>query len=435
MEDRTFITLIKKYKEKFGFRIPYFSSVPKNNHQVSVVIPCYNEPDILPTLNSLLVNEFKGFSVEVIVVVNHSEVAVEEVKLHNSKTSAIIESFAKEKNTDQLKFLVYPAFDLPKKHAGVGLARKIGMDEATYRFAQNGTDGIILAFDADSLCETNYLQTIFDHFNQSKTPAVSIHFEHPTDASKQYSQSVIDAIIDYELHLRYYKNALAYVGHPFAFHTIGSSMAVKASAYTKQGGMNRRKAGEDFYFLSKMMLLGDYSEITETKVIPSPRVSDRVPFGTGKAVGEILEQDEDYLTYNPKTFELLKQDFKLLLESFNSVNYKTLSKEFQSFVNENEFEKVIANAKKNSSNEQSYLRRIFQYFDAFWVLKYVHYVRDYFLPNISVRDASIHLIKLFLEDHNLKDEVDSYSSKELLNLYRKIDLKQVKTIKNSSFEY
>lgn len=435
MEDRAFVTLIEKYQEKFGFRAFYFSPLPNSKVKISVVIPCYNEPDVLPTLNSLLANKFNGFSVEVLIVVNHSEVATEEVKEHNRKTVDTIESFAKENNSEQLKFFVYPAFDLPKKHAGVGLARKIGMDESAYRFAQLGRDGIILAFDADSLCETNYLQTVFNHFEKSKTPAVSIHFEHPIEVSEQYDQSVIDAIIGYELHLRYYKNALAYVEHPFAFHTIGSSMAVKASAYAKQGGMNRRKAGEDFYFLSKMMLLGDFSEITETKVIPSPRVSDRVPFGTGKAVGEILEKRTEYLTYNPNTFELLKADLQLLLSSYSSIDYNVFSKELKSFVTESEFEKVIANAKKNSSNEQSYLRRIFQYFDAFWVLKYVHYLRDNFLPNVPVREASIQLLKLFLKDQNLKREVDSFSSKDLLNLYRKIDLKQVKTIKNSRFEY
>lgn len=435
MEDRTFITLIEKYKEKFGFKEPFISATPKEDLRIIVVIPCYNEPNILPTLVSLNENQFESFSVEVIVVVNHSENSNEEIKERNCKTVNEIEDFARENNSERLNYFVYPAFDLPKKHAGVGLARKIGMDEASYRFQQIGKDGIILAFDADSLCESNYLQVVSDHFDNVKTPATSIHYEHPIEVSEEYDQSVIDAIIDYELHLRYYKNALAYAGHPFAFHTIGSSMAVKASAYVKQGGMNRRKAGEDFYYLSKMMLLGDFSEITATKVIPSPRVSDRVPFGTGKAVGEILEHGGEYLTYNPQSFEVLKKDVYLLTTSFNGIEYNSFSDEFKSFMTKEELEEVIVNAHKNSSNRQSYLRRVFQFFDAFWVLKFVHFLRDSFFANVPVKVASAQLLDVFVSDEKIKENINALPSKKLLELYRKIDLKLVKTIKNSSFEY
>ncbi len=41
-------------------------------------------------------------------------------------------------------------------------------------------------------------------------------------------------------------------GVSHAYHTIGSSMAVRCSAYAKIGGMNRRKAGEDFIFYTNL---------------------------------------------------------------------------------------------------------------------------------------------------------------------------------------
>src|SRR5213594_3575687 len=91
---------------------------------------------------------------------------------------------------------------------------------------------------------------------------------------------VAEAIAAYELHLRYYVRALRYAGFPYAHHTIGSCMAVRADVYKKQGGMNKRQAGEDFYFLQKIIPLGHFTDLTETKVIPSSRPSDRVPFGT-----------------------------------------------------------------------------------------------------------------------------------------------------------
>ena len=48
------------------------------------------------------------------------------------------------------------------------------------------------------------------------------------------------------------RNLDDFVGYPDSIYTIGSAFAVRAEAYMKQGGMNRRQAGEDFYFLYKL---------------------------------------------------------------------------------------------------------------------------------------------------------------------------------------
>ena len=92
----------------------------------------------------------------------------------------------------------------------------------------------------------------------------------------------------YELHLRYLNLFSRFTGFPYAYHTIGSCFGVRAETYASQGGMNKRKAGEDFYFLHKIIPLGEFREINNTCVIPSPRESDRVPFGTGAAIGKYL---------------------------------------------------------------------------------------------------------------------------------------------------
>ena len=62
--------------------------------------------------------------------------------------------------------------------------------------------------------------------------------------------------------------------------------------------MNRKKAGEDFYFLQKLFDAGHFSECNTTRVIPSPRPSDRVIFGTGPAIREYLETAVS-LTFHP----------------------------------------------------------------------------------------------------------------------------------------
>jgi len=42
--------------------------------------------------------------------------------------------------------------------------------------------------------------------------------------------------------------------------------------------MNRKQAGEDFYFIQKLMPLGGYFALNSTAIYPSPRESSRVPF-------------------------------------------------------------------------------------------------------------------------------------------------------------
>lgn len=200
--------------------------------------------------------------VEVIVVINQSEKTPDEIKEINQRTYQQAKKWAQENRQSHLRFHILLMDDLPVKHAGVGLARKIGMDEACYRFHKaKNPKGIIVCFDADSRCETNYLVEIENYFlNNPKAQACGIHFEHPLSGC-DFHENIYEAITLYELHLRYYVNAQRWAGFPHAWQTIGSSMVVRCDAYQKQGGMNRRQAGEDFYFLHKFIPLGNFGEI------------------------------------------------------------------------------------------------------------------------------------------------------------------------------
>ena len=73
--------------------------------------------------------------------------------------------------------------------------------------------------------------------------------------------------------------------------------------------MNRRQAGEDFYFIQKVAQRGNFSQCNTTCVVPSPRPSDRVPFGTGAAVRRLSSDEEPLITYNPQLFVMLKELF------------------------------------------------------------------------------------------------------------------------------
>lgn len=406
------------YFERFDNRALQLEDETPTNLALIVVIPCHNEPALNSSLQSLkntLVPE--NVCIEVITVVNHGLNAPEDVVQQNQKTIVAAKKFAEENNTKEITFQTVEVFDMPPKKAGVGLARKTGMDEALRHFSKINKDGIIVCFDADSLCEENYFVEIIKHFKKyPKTPGCSIHFEHPIEGN-EFSKEEYDAIILYELHLRYYKNALQYSGLPFVYHTIGSSMAVRASAYAKQGGMNKRKAGEDFYFLNKIIQLGNFSELNSTKVIPSPRISDRVPFGTGRAVGEIIESSQLGLhTYDFQIFNDLKEFVSLVSESGKNLEVSNLPFSVKEFIDVDIFMSKVAEIAKNSTSEEAFVKRFFKVFDAFWVLKYVHFARDNFYKQVPVLDASNELLlTLNATDENMSSE------QEALALFREID--------------
>ncbi|MFD1553902.1 glycosyltransferase [Putridiphycobacter roseus] len=406
------------YLQKYGFQNPVINHVPSVNLETIVVIPCFNEPDIIPSLNALNNADQPNAGVEILIVINHGEIHSEEIKAQNAKTIAQIEEW-KSKTLLNFPFFILKAFDLPKKHAGVGLARKIGMDEAVARFHQIQKDGIILCFDADAICEPNYFLNIEKHFIKNpKSPGAALKFAHPLEGN-EYEEKVYQGIVYYELFLRYYNQGLKYANLPFAFHTVGSSMAVRSSAYQKQGGMNKRKAGEDFYFLHKIIALGNFMEINDTCVIPSPRTSDRVPFGTGKAINDWMETEmDDYLTYDVRIWDLLRefvQTIPLLFEGKleNTPFYKNpIHQYFIKFLEINNFQEDLQGILKNSTDIHSFIKRFYAWLSAFRILKLVHYLRDEQFANQPIFEQAKGMA---LRNNFYADEADE---KALLIRYR-----------------
>jgi hypothetical protein len=409
------------YLEKFGFQPPQIDLKPNSNLGLIVVIPCFAEPNIIDAINSLATATPPNCQTEVIVVINHGVHQSVKIKNHNQKSARAIAEWQKL-NKPFFHLHIIRAFDLPKKHAGVGLARKIGMDEAVARFHKVNRDGVIVCFDADAMCDQNYLMAIENHFNDHlKTPGAAIKFEHPI-AGLDFDDDIYEGIINYELFLRYYNQGLKYANLPYAFHTVGSSMAVRSSAYQKQGGMNKRKAGEDFYFLHKIIALGHFTEINTTTVRPSPRTSDRVPFGTGKAITDWIQNStEEYLTYDFRIWEIIK-DFCAIIPQLQQSDlkgttfYKTAThKCLIDFLEQNNFHLSLEEIRTNSTSEPAFLKRFFVWFNAFRILKLVHFLRDEQFPNQSlVEQAKLMAIKrgFYRAEINNKDLLIAYRTFE-----------------------
>jgi len=340
--------------------------------KIAIVIPSFKERTLVQALDSLAQCEWstQRGGVLLVVVLNESELASEEIRLLHQQQMTALKSWRKP---EWMSLAVLHASAIPDKQAGVGLARKTGLDFVVSEALKRSEFPLLVNFDADSLVDKNYLGAILDYFlKRPKTNAASIYYEHPLDTDDEPSN---ERIALYELHLRCYRQMILSTGHPFAFHTVGSSMACTLEAYVKQGGMNRRKAGEDFYFLNKLMMLGNFGEINSTRVIPSARESDRVPFGTGRA---ILEMGKEcyYATYAKAGFEHMKEMFQQLEEYFETAVWK-VHPYLQEFLQEqSDYGTKLDLVRSNCSALAVFQTRFFACFDLFAVMKYLHFIRD-----------------------------------------------------------
>lgn len=379
---------ISRYLTKNILYPRFIKDIPQKDLGIIVVIPCHNEPDIISSILSIARCDAPLCTVEVIVSINAGENDDVQIKAQNLRSEQEVEHL-KEQLPPWLKVYAIVNNDLVHKKAGVGLGRKIGMDEAAQRFLElEKKEGVIVCYDADSSCPSNFLKAIEHHFQKEATASASIHYEHAIDGS-EFSDEVYTSIIQYELHLRYFIYMQNRIDLPYAFHTVGSSMACKAEAYCAVGGMNQRKAGEDFYFIHKLVKYGKHTELNSTKVIPSPRISDRVPFGTGRAIGEMQNAKHNvYYTYTPQSF----YDLEILVKLLPKVYYdqtlvNTLPEGLREYLQLIHVDKELERILQNTSDYDSFHKMFWHWFDAFQLMKYLHYVRDKWHPDIPVFEA------------------------------------------------
>ena len=350
----------------------------ESERDIIVVIPAYKEIDLTRSVNSLWQSRSSFIRLGIIVHFNQHEEDGEAIKEIHHQAISRLRAWYEEKKSDFFELAIMESI-LPERDAGVGLARKVGMDWAVRSFEKwQKSNGIIACFDADSICETNYLIELKSFFDRDKPNGASIYFEHPYDELKERSHA--HAIIRYELHLRYLVHGFRYAGVRQAFHAIGSSMAVTAEAYAKQGGMNKRKAGEDFYFMQKIVNLGRYFEINSTSVYPSARESDRVPFGTGRAMMDAKSERKEYLTsYAWSNFVILKE-LMMCKRTFYEEPEESVDKvppQLRPFLEGINFVKSIKKLSKNSPNYMQFEDAFHQWFDGFKAMKAMHFLRDH----------------------------------------------------------
>lgn len=347
--------------------------------ELIVVIPCYKEPEMVETLQSIFDCSPCHFSVEIILLINsYQKNSSATINLNRQSFRQALE-FAEKNNTPDFYLTPYLVENLPGHQTGAGLPRKLGMDKAVEHF-ESSKNGIIVSLDADCRVAKNYLSEIYKYFKKYNLNSATIEFHHPIDHLTP-SDPLRKAMESYEAYLRYYRSALEYCGYPYAYFTIGSAFAVTVETYLKVGGMGKQQSGEDFYFLQKVFPLGRTCFIDTTCVYPAARLSDRIPFGTGPALAKMLKNNEtEIYTYQFQAFEELKKLFDQI-DTFYCSSTEEIRKLIKhlpvyllDFLETNDFYGKIEEINRHTSNKENFRKRFFSNFTAFRILKYLNAV-------------------------------------------------------------
>ena len=323
-----------------------------------VVIPAYDEPvefarEMLSTL---------GPNVLMIVVVNVPDNI-------NPRSPMYQRSRRLLQHLSAPNLLTVDRVNKPiPKNQGVGLARKIGAD-AALGYIRDGTidEPYIYSVDADVQLPNGYIPSI------PRTEGAYLYsYRHVSTDPEVLRRAEL-----YELHMRHYVAGLRLAGSPYAFHTLGSTISVSATAYAQVRGFPRRDAAEDFYFLNKLSKVSKIHLLGSPEIVINARTSHRVPFGTGPSIASITEPDDCYLSYHPQSFECLRDVIKAIstktedsLEGPSATNMKQLG--YFDFV----------------SRDPS-VRQRHEWFDGFKTLRFIHLMRDV-LPDVPLLHSLSH---------------------------------------------
>lgn len=391
---------VKKYLEKYGSEVRPFEWRSSAQIELIVVVPAISEYENIQKLLASLEAADQKYAGKILLifVVNNLKSSGNEVKRENQKTLEFLRSFLRDKNSRNSFSLGFidaasEGNELDEKNGGVGLARKIGMDTALSLFNyESSKKKILVCLDADCTVSQNYFTEIYEAFNRQNLSAAVTSFQHPLSNNENQ-----EAILCYEIFLRYYVLSLRFAHSPYAFHTIGSTIICDVESYIKVEGMNKQKAAEDFYFLEKLAKNVSIGKINNAVVFPSSRGSWRVPFGTGQRVNRFLSKiQNEYLLYNFNSFLILKEWLQIFLSNnFTAEEYlseaKKIHKSLFEFLNEHKFGQRWSDILRTAKSDEQLRRQKNIWFDGFKTLKLIHYLRDNGFP-LQPMFASLNLL-------------------------------------------
>ncbi|MCR8924009.1 hypothetical protein NO559_14595 [Dasania sp. GY-MA-18] len=273
---------------------------------------------------------------------------------------------------------------------GVGLARKIANDIACQLIQrQQIQQPWIFNTDADARLPQDYF-TSAEAFDSNKHAALLFSYQHIGA-----NQPTLDTATQlYELSLAYYVAGLAWAGSPYAYHTLGSIMVVNYKHYAQVRGFPKRAGAEDFYLLNKLAKTAAIVSL-DTSISILSRASNRVPFGTGPAVQQIIASgDYDAMPfYDPAIFHYLRAMLAIisalangatLQAALHTIDEPGVDKALlESALIHFDLYKALHHTNSHAKTQTQRLRQLTTWFDSFKTLKFLHYIRDMAYPMLA----------------------------------------------------
>jgi hypothetical protein len=405
--------VISKYLNRYAEPESKFGTRLERSTDHVLVIPAYDESMSLLTGTRAAFRQarVRGHRVLFIVVVNATEDDVAAVHQKNENLIGSLRTrfrttplharketpcwYAQTENCDVLILDRNTQGNQLPSGEGVGLARKIGCDLALSAI-HSGSSRASLIHMSD--CDVELPKNYFDVNIDTLSAALIYPFLHEPCGVV----SIDEAHARYEAYLRYYVLGLRHAGSPYAYHSIGSCVAVVPRHYAAVRGVPKLQAGEDFYLLNKLAKVGRIHNTTISPITIKARRSLRVPFGTGRATNKIAQNIDRYCIYSPRIFDLIKT----WLDGLTSLENTSPSTAFESVCHRagktlgsidshrlyTGLAMIGAPQALRSAIAQSPAPAVRQkwmhdWFDAFRTLKLIHALRDTGIVDVPWQDA------------------------------------------------
>jgi len=295
---------------------------------------------------------------------------------------------------------VGPVFGLGPKE-GVGRARKLGFDLTLGLWASGHLiSPWVGSGDADAAWNSSHWRLLERQDHEAS--AWLLPYWHAPSGSPELDASMAAL----ECSFRYYVLGLEFAGSPYAFHALGSAIAVRLDAYAQARGVPNRQAGEDFYLLSKLSKLRPLRRVHTPPVVIRTRLSSRVPFGTGPSLLDCIEhrrsrpEDDSYgaRTYDPRVFVALRcfssdvcrhAEVEERVAPISHFEGLTLEPDVRARIasQAQEFVAGIASELARCPSAGHRLERVHERWDGLSTLRFIHRLTDDYYPRLSLREA------------------------------------------------
>ena len=310
----------------------------------------------------------------IILVINNSQNTSSDIVKKNHDTHKLIKN-----NFYNFEHIVLDCYskgnEIKIKDFGVGTARKIGFD---FALQYSKKTSLFICLDADTIVSKRYLKTIVEYYNETLFSACIVDFKH----QKSNNVKLNKGIRIYEKALHEMAKKIKMCNSPYGYVSMGSTIICTSKAYVLIGGMPKKKAGEDFYFMQSLAKYAKIDFIDKILVYPSSRAEQRVHLGTGYRMNEYKEFNKfDNLFFPDSSYETIK-NIILIAESNFCNSYlklkkeliKNLSDKVCNFLNENDIENIWKNISLNSKTKKQFMIFFHQWFDAFKIIKLLKYI-------------------------------------------------------------